>query len=239
MKKRCLSVVLLLLLSMLVFATEDTPAFMIKAYKVGVADYLKIIITDALSNSLDVAGNNGEIDISNNLKSLMGHVGGENTEMTYFGEHVIFSYRVAGNVKGTYKLTISIHPFILSSVDSNPQPLHMIQAAYEIDNMTYVFSDNGESTIQNYSIANDVSASSLDRIVVPGTYSTTAQSLSTDPGTFVNQWTVGESPARGSLTTPEWIVRGAVAVDVGPTSYGNADPGTYRSKVIVKLETVG
>ena len=195
----------------------DTADFKIEAYRIDPTRYLNIDIVDALSDRLQT--NPSEIDVTDYLERFMGKVEQQDKEMSMFSEHIVFAYRVAGNQAGTYTITLSFEPFYLDGSQSE-----FIAAAYEIGNVSYTYTETGSSSYTadgtNYSI------SEIDhkdtRIVLDSANET---------GTFMKKWSVTD----GSRS--EWITRGSVAMDVGPTTYATAPYGKYGSTVTIRLES--
>ena len=54
---------------------------------------------------------------------------------------------------------------------------------------------------------------------------------------FSRTWSVSDSTNGDGETTLDWAVRGAIALDIGPTTFDSAEYGTYRSAVTVTLTT--
>ena len=200
---------------------SSSPAFQIKAYRMEAEPGLNIVVTSALSNNLDrVNGQTLHID-ENYIEQLMGTEGGQDTDMTVFDEHIVFSYRVEGSQSGTFTIELTFEPFY-RYVNSQKQS-DVIYCAYEIDRDTYVF--NNPSSATDYAIAETNSSSTENRIYFDEDSASSTASLS-------RSWSVTPS---STSAVPAWSARGAIALDISPTSFEDAAYGTYRSQVTLKL----
>ena len=199
-----------------------SPAFQIKAYRMKAEPALNIVVTSALSNNLDrVNGQTLHID-ENYIEQLMGTEGGQDKDMTVFDEHIVFSYRVEGSQSGTFTIALTFEPFY-QYVNSVKQNDEVIYCAYEIDRDTYVF--NNPSSATDYAIAETNSSSTENRIYFDENSASSTASLS-------RSWSVTPS---STSAVPAWSVRGAIALDISPTSFEAAAYGTYRSEVKLEL----
>ena len=213
-------IMVLLLPAVLLGATGDagstegsrssTAELEIKAYKVGADDFNQITITDAIPGSLKEIDNDGSIDITSRLEYLFGATG-EKLDSTLFGDRIIFSYRVVGNTADNFEMNITFGEFTHNGQSSN------LTASFMLGNTNYVFSNTGNSVSGAYTITQDKNGNE-EQNMGPFSLGSTASV----------KWTVS-----GSGTTPEWIVRGAVALTIDETSYDNASYGEHTSTVTV------
>ncbi len=227
MKKILIVLILMLPLHLAVYATVPTETFEIKAYRIDPAAYLTVTITDSLSDSLKVIQSGGELDLTNHLEQYMGSTGGADTPISAFDEHIVFSYRVAGNTAGTYRITMTFLPF--TNTDSSGTA-STIRAAFEVGNSSYVFTSTGNSSVgTSGSIKEDTTSgygNDPDRTrIVVGNGGTDSD--------LAKVWTVSDA------ANEEWIVRGAIGMDISPTDYYSEKTafGRYESTVTVTLES--
>ncbi len=210
------------MLMMTVLVASNEASFQIKAYRPDPHKYLDVEIVDAISES--IATNPPTIDVTEHLLLFMGKENGENTTMSLFSEHVVFAYRVVGNESGSYTITLTFEPFYLDGNASTDEG-KFIAAAYEIGNTSYTYTQTGSNSYtsdSNTYVIEETGQQKDSRIVLD-------KALSAD--NFVKRFSVTEE------SKLEWIVRGSVAMDVGPTTYKAAEYGHYSSTVTVKLES--
>ena len=204
-----------------------SPAFQIKAYRMKQNPELAIIITSALASHLDRVGNGQVLHIDENyIERFMGTVDEADSDMTMFDEHIVFSYRVEGSLIGKFTLKLEFEPFY-RYVNNQTDYSSRINCAYEIGNETYVFNNPGSAS--GFSISRDESnQKQIAKHRVPLDDDVSFGSLS-------RTWDVSGN----GVQVPGWSVRGAIALDIGPTTY-NAETtpyGTYRSQVKLTLTT--
>ena len=198
----------------------NSAEFDISAFKVGPEQYLKLIITDAINESLGVLGEEATpedetediyktIDLSRHTDTLIG-------EPT-----VIFSYRVVGNTVGRYTVEAEINPFYLST-GSGIDKTKIVNATYSPDYITVVFPETSTTTASDAQIK---------------TESTTEGSFTIDQADEVaslsSTWSVSSSSSED--TVAEWISRGAMKMQLDKVSYDSAGIGTYVADVKVTL----
>ena len=205
-----------------------SPAFQIKAYRMKQNPELAIIITSALASHLDRVGNGQVLHIDENyIERFMGTVDEADSDMTMFDEHIVFSYRVEGSLIGKFTLKLEFEPFY-RYVNNQTDYSSRINCAYEIGNETYVFNNPGSAS--GFSISRDESnQKQIAKHRVPLDDDVSFGSLS-------RTWDVSGNEG---VQVPGWSVRGAIALDIGPTTY-NAETtpyGTYRSQVKLTLTT--
>ena len=221
MKKISIVLLILLFSTFAVFAvTTDTATFTVRAYKVGeqTVSYINMGVYDALTGTLQTVDSSyNEIDLtpySNNLKS---NDIGTASSLEPYDKHVIFSYRVSGNYNGSFKCTVDIGAFSLSS-DSTKT----LTAYYEMRDVSCIFltsysttgKDEGKTQID----------SKVESITVPSSGTVTPLSV---------QWSVSE------LTKLQnWRLQGSVGMAIKKEDYTAADPGVYKAAVKITLEVL-
>ena len=218
--KRIITVLMLLVSFMSVWAVSTDPNVLnIKGYKIGAEDFLHIVITDALSESLDIVeepidGINDYIDLSRDIERFLG-----DADDSFTGDKVLFSYRVAGNTTGNFKIEMNFTP-LTNAADGQSQ----IRTKYDLGNLSYSFPDNASSTMGNYTISK--------------TETGEGNVLSARPSSGTNElrscWSVTPD---SSSTISTWIHRGAVSMVVSNDDYrSNEKPvGEYKATVEVNL----
>ena len=224
MKKARKTITLMMFVSMIfactAFAVGESVPFTIKAYKIDVSESepsVRVVITDALSNHLDIHGQDGEIDLTEELGSLLG----TSPSIEDFDSSVIFSYRVEGNKPGSYTLDFSLSRFDVdentaSNGGDSSRNDKYIDAYYEIEYNTLVFASSASNG--NLS-AIDVSKKS------GGTNSSNPVNLSVN-------WSATNN---GQATMSPWIARGAVGTVISNIDLQNAMYGVYRADITVTL----
>lgn len=221
MKKISIVLLILLFSTFAVFAvTTDTATFTVRAYKVGeqTVSYINMGVYDALTGTLQTVDSSyNEIDLtpySNNLKS---NDIGTASSLEPYDKHVIFSYRVSGNYNGSFKCTVDIGAFSLSS-DSTKT----LTAYYEMRDVSCIFltsysttgKDEGKTQID----------SKVESITVPSSGTVTPLSV---------QWSVSE------LTKLQnWRLQGSVGMAIKKEDYTAADSGVYKAAVKITLEVL-
>ena len=241
MIRKLLSILLLLLIPFTILSAVDAEdqdlekeaTLRISGYKIGTDDYAEIVITDAITESLNVISNNGEIDITNHVYDLIGSISESDSSSAnvatnssnFRSDQVVFSYRVAGNSLGNYTLTLTLGD--LKHVSANST----IETEYDLGNLSYSFLDvsseeitEGDST---YSIGIN---GTNDKFSVP----------SLNGNSFIiSNWKVVLNDTDSSGPCPVWIHRGAIAMTISSSYLGSTLPtGDYKAKVEVKLEII-
>ena len=217
----------------------------IKAYRIHEEEalYCNAVITSSIISDLDRVEKGGSIVINDDyLEQYMGVTGSGNDyhmtsfseqndyHMTSFSEHIVFSYRIEGNGKGNYTFKLVFHPFSLAGTDA-PATNQLIASAFEIGNETYHFNSTGNGSggegVEIKYVSGNTSASSdvRERITLDTSDAT---------GSFVRTWNVADNTSTGD-TALDWAVRGAIALDIDPTTFEKAAYGTYRSEVTVTI----
>lgn len=213
----------------------DSSSMQIKAYRIFEDEkpYCNVVITSSLVSGLDRVENNESITINDSyVEQFMGITGGDENDyhMTSFPEHVIFSYRIEGNRKGKFTLKLDFEPFYLVGVEL-PAKNQCIASAFEIGHETYHFNSTGNGSgangeeIKYESGKPSESGDDRERILL---------NLG-EKKSFTRTWSVSDNTENG--ITSDWAARGAIALDIGPTTFDAADYGTYRSAVTVTLTT--
>lgn len=222
MKKIALVLIAFVTLLQIVIAepVEKSSTFEIRAYRIDPTKYMTIEITDALPSRYSLVGNGEILDFTEYLTKYIGQVTESETEEDYislFSEHVIFSYRVAGNDAGTYSIQLTFNPFS----DGNGQ---YVSAFFEIGNISYIYSQtNNDETSAGERIYETVNSDGSENETV------SVDSTNTS-GTIKKTWIVEADDL-------EWVARGAIGLNIDETTYKNASNGTYSSPVTVKLES--
>lgn len=227
--KRFVSFLILLLIFLPYFAFSaagdvlNSAEFDISAFKVGPEQYLKLIITDAINESLGVLGEeitseDGTAEIYSTIE-LSRHTDALIDEPT-----VIFSYRVVGNIIGTYTVEAAIYPLYMST-DGGVDTTKIVSATYSPDYITVVFPDSSTTT-------------SADGTATIATETTTEGPFLVDTPTqegikISSTWNV--SSTTSDDTVAEWISRGAMKMQLDKASYDSADIGTYIADIKVTL----
>ena len=221
MKKISIVLLILLFSTFAVFAvTTDTATFTVRAYKVGeqTVSYINMGVYDALTGTLQTVDSSyNEIDLtpySNNLKS---NDIGTASSLEPYDKHVIFSYRVSGNYNGSFKCTVDIGAFSLSS-DSTKT----LTAYYEMRDVSCIFLTNYSTTGKDE--GKTQIDSKVESITVPSSGTVTPLSV---------QWSVSE------LTKLQnWRLQGSVGMAIKKEDYTAADPGVYKAAVKITLEVL-
>ena len=148
---------------------------------------------------------------------------------------VQFSYRVEGNGKGNFTIKLDFQPFYLVGADT-PTDTQWIRNAFELANETYEFNSTGNGSGENGEEIKYVSGRPVN---ADGSEVAGNERIAPEKGqtaSFSRTWSV-DSTNGDSETTLDWAVRGAIALDIGPTTFDSAEYGTYRSAVTVTLTT--
>lgn len=206
--------------------------FEILGYKIDSSEELAIVITDALSESLNIIGETygdsvyDEINLDNHLADMLGNVSsGSDTDNR---NRIAFSYRVNGRgnsdrTETAYQVKFTFHPFYLDAAGTEQNA--SINASYQLTNLSYSFPDYTSDKAGDFTIQKDARTSE-SRVVV------SANSV----GELSSYWKVS-----GGYNSPEWIHRGAIAVTIDDSEaaggYNNNDIpfGYYKANVVVNL----
>ena len=209
----------------------------IKAYKIGDVDGVSVVITDALSESLDTVdlGENKSIDeivVDNYIDSLLGDTSTSIMDEA-FAEHIVFSYsyRVIGNETGNYSLSLDFSALTLANGTD------IIATRYDLGNLSYSFPEYTSSSYTEAGNSAEIKDSS----------SIANEDTAIAPGMLSSHWKVvspsgSETTSSGNqrISTHVWVHRGAIAMTVNSTDYlstGDDAPGIgeYRATVYVIL----
>ena len=198
----------------------ETETLIIKAFKVNSSNTSpEFVITDSLPSSLDVIKNGDEIDVTDYLEYYLGD---DIKKISNFSEQIIFSYRVAGAQLGAYEISFDISNF---TNNSNRQ----INAGFQLGNINYIFSDSAMSVDETESF--EIKENSHTSGVVTTTESGSA---------YLNtSWEISPISGAGATSSPsQWIARGAVAMTISNSDYGEAPMDEYTSSVTAIFKVV-
>lgn len=225
--KRVLSILLIIFMILPLFALDENidpsadNVLNIKGYKVGEDDYMKIVITDAISESLDVLDrpdgeNRDAINVSDHIDNLLGTTGADFNSL-----RSVFSYRVVGNITGSFRIDMTFNPLMNTAEGGT----HTIGATYALGSLSYTFPEISSQSDGQYTIAST---------------SGEKNELQADPSgtnnTLASYWSV--TPRSENATTQyPWSHRGTVAMTISESDYSNENipVGTYTALVEVKL----
>ena len=213
--------------------SSDPNVLNIKAYKIGEVQTVNVVITDAISASLDtidapvkegdIIKSVDEIVVDDKVLDLLGNISSTSNSAGFSSDKVIFSYRVVGNITGTFTLGITFNPLSLDG-----EGIEIIGTKYDLGNLSYSFPAYSSSTFSDGTGSGEISNNST---------TTSTGSITTSAGEVSSSWEVDVS----DTTVPLWIHRGAIAMTVSDADYrsegdGAKPIGEYRSRVIVTLE---
>ena len=190
----------------------------LRGYKVGEEDYLKIVITDALYESLSIHENGATIDVSEHVEALLSN-NISKAQTDTFPERVIFSYRVVGNTVGTYEISIEFFPLANTANSS-----YVIPARYDLGNLSYAFPVSSSNSYNGSTIAKTDGFQNTGVAIVQNSGSTENK--------LISRWTVSST----SSSVPEWAHRGAVAMMVDNSVYSGSDVAIGEYKAFVTVE---
>ena len=210
--------------------TDQTQYLVIKGYKIGkTGEGVELVITDAITESLEVIDGTTPIDISEHVGALRGNI---SKGVSIFSEQIIFSYRASGYSEGSFQLDIDFEPFILQPLDSGDTVLgegninDFIDASWELGHLSYSFpdysSDNAGGDFIGLLEGNNTRHN--DKADIEG---------KDGRGRLATAWYVSDGNNDGAV--PRWIQRGAVALTLSDDGYTNAAIGDYRATVKVTL----
>ena len=215
MKKLIAIIVINLSLSLCFAVTSETASFTVRAYKVGSrnVEYIELGIYDALTGTLENVLNNSTIVLTpytNNLKVTSTSFSSSSLEP--YDEHVIFSFRVSGNNKGSFTCNVKISPLTKESDEDE-----IIKAYYELRDTTCVFTTNYKTT------GNNGGTTTLAAGAI------TAMTVSDSDGTLSSSWSVNTS------SLENWRFQGSVGMAIMAADYSAAANGVYKANVTVNV----
>ena len=215
MKKLIAIIVINLSLSLCFAVTSETASFTVRAYKVGSrnVEYIELGIYDALTGTLENVLNNSTIVLTpytNNLKVTSTSFSSSSLEP--YDEHVIFSFRVSGNNKGSFTCNVKISPLTKESDEDE-----IIKAYYELRDTTCVFTTNYKTT------GNNGGTTTLAAGAI------TAMTVSNSDGTLSSSWSVDTS------SLENWRFQGSVGMAIMAADYSAAANGVYKANVTVNM----
>ena len=215
MKKLIAIIVISLSLSLCFAVTSETASFTVRAYKVGSrnVEYIELGIYDALTGTLENVLNNSTIVLTpytNNLKVTSTSFSSSSLEP--YDEHVIFSFRVSGNNKGSFTCNVKISPLTKESDEDE-----IIKAYYELRDTTCVFTTNYKTT------GNNGGTTTLAAGAI------TAMTVSDSDGTLSSSWSVNTS------SLENWRFQGSVGMAIMAADYSAAANGVYKANVTVNV----
>ena len=218
MRKLLLFVLFGIFLIALQAETLGETSFEIKAFKVNSsATSPELVITDSMADSLEqIKGNTDEIRITDHLQNFLGNTA---SGISDFAEQIVFSYRCAWNKPGMYAITFKITPFT-GAVNSE----YCIPARFELSNFNYIFSETSTSHSED----------EIFEIVTTGSDVERSIASANQPADFSVSWNV-KNNNQSSISCPQWIARGAVAMTLDNTAYNEAPIDEYKSHVTVTL----
>ena len=215
MKKLIAIIVINLSLSLCFAVTSETASFTVRAYKVGSrnVEYIELGIYDALTGTLENVLNNSTIVLTpytNNLKVTSTSFSSSSLEP--YDEHVIFSFRVSGNNKGSFTCNVKISPLTKESDEDE-----IIKAYYELRDTTCVFTTNYKTT------GNNGGTTTLAAGAI------TAMTVSDSDGTLSSSWSVD------TRSLENWRFQGSVGMAIMAADYSAAANGVYKANVTVNV----
>ena len=215
MKKLIAIIVISLSLSLCFAVTSETASFTVRAYKVGSrnVEYIELGIYDALTGTLENVLNNSTIVLTpytNNLKVTSTSFSSSSLEP--YDEHVIFSFRVSGNNKGSFTCNVKISPLTKESDEDE-----IIKAYYELRDTTCVFTTNYKTT------GNNGGTTTLAAGAI------TAMTVSDSDGTLSSSWSVNTS------SLENWRFQGSVGMAIMAADYSAAANFVYKANVTVNM----
>lgn len=231
MRNRTIAIIFLTVVISVVSITAaslETVDLEIKGYKISHVDdgTLELVVTDALTENLNPIEEAGSLDITNHLADLLGRM----PTIPDFGRRVVFSYRVSGALSGSFRVDMFFTPMYLNGDASSAGKNTLINLYYSLQNENYVFLDSASSVSANGDSIKMNDAGYVKYGVAGRGDEGFVENLQLSTG-----WTVESVTDQCSL----WIARGAVAMVVSKENqnygYDNANPGTYKGFVTVKL----
>lgn len=233
-----LVVILLMVLSLIPLSSEairNTPGkFTIRGYKLNRTVGPVIEVVDALTGSLrDITDDYNEIEIDGYYS--LGSAANTTAENV---SDIAFSYRVYGNIEGSFTVSVTVAPFINTSDKTK-----VITTSYFLLNETVRFLDSNTETSDDVASYTDETSGNLNQTnnltISDETTGTNkiVRSLSSGTGVLVDKFSVsdGSSDTPTASTTDVWIARGAVGFVIDSKSYDEADEGEYKAAITVTL----
>ena len=219
MKKLIAIIVISLSLSLCFSVTSETASFTVRAYKVGSSnvEYIELGIYDALTGTLENVLNKSTIVLTpytNNLKVTSTSFSSSSLEP--YDEHVIFSFRVSGNNKGSFTCNVTISPLTKEKTLATDED-EIIKAYYELRDTTCVFTTNYKTTGSNGG-RTTLAAGAI-----------TAMTVSDSDGTLSSSWSVDTS------SLENWRFQGSVGMAIMAADYSAAANGVYKANVTVNV----
>ena len=138
------------------FNPSDDNVLNLSGYKVGAEDMLRITITDAIPGSLNVVDFEGEIDVSQDIDNLLGIVSDSNS---FDQGKIVFSYRVAGNITGSFVITMTFTDLLNGTFK--------IPTVYNLGHLSYSFPATASNASGGYTIGPTSSESNV-LVSLPG-----------------------------------------------------------------------
>ena len=219
MKKLIAIIVISLSLSFCFSVTSETASFTVRAYKVGSSnvEYIELGIYDALTGTLENVLNKSTIVLTpytNNLKVTSTSFSSSSLEP--YDEHVIFSFRVSGNNKGSFTCNVTISPLTKEKTLATDED-EIIKAYYELRDTTCVFTTNYKTTGINGG-RTTLAAGAI-----------TAMTVSDSDGTLSSSWSVD------TRSLENWRFQGSVGMAIMAADYSAAANGVYKANVTVNV----
>lgn len=204
-------------------ALRSTPGeFEIKAYKIGTSDkgFVEFNVVDALTGSLKEIITALDIDGYYSLSSVDSAVS-DNVD------NVAFSYRVSGNVQGSFKVAITVEPFV-QQVEEGSSPA-VIKTRYFLVNETLRFIKSNTEKSDDGLTINDIPY--VDDSGNP--IKTDSDVLESETQDKILE--DGFKVSGAGISSDTWVARGAVAFAIDATSYKSSPDGEYRAYITVNL----
>lgn len=202
--------------------TGSSATLNLRGYKIGKVTNPTITITDALSSSLETSEvlQDSKIDITKNIDKFLGNA---STANKFDSDKIVFSYRVAGNTKENYTLTITAGDFSTEYQESDGETTTTktasIPTVFVLANLSYTFHMQSSNTFNGYTIQKngDNNTSTAEGTDLTSKFSITGGTEASTPET--------------------WVHRGAVSMTIDSTEYENSPIGEYEVMVEVELVT--
>lgn len=248
MKRVFLCFIFLSVMISLVLADQKSAesSFIVSAYKLVETNTDEPIeatleITDAISEELTIVNEGEKINLDSVVYDLLGTP--ETSENESPEKHVVFSYRVFGNMANTYTLTFTMgaQPFIKDGDTSvHYWGNRSIDHAYGILHRHYGVNKTFENQ-NNYIPIEDETFTPI----IKGSYAHD-NTIENGDGTLGQAGTPGDE-LKIRFTTKEtqslkngivWVARGVIAMTISLEDYEKAISGTYTLPVSVKLEVL-
>lgn len=247
--KRFLAVFVLLFMVLQLYSASEADLTIkaFKSYNTGVRVIINnritredIFVLNSNPNEASTTGN-PRIELNDVVQQLLGSVSDTSTQVSpsALDSYVVFSYRVEGNVTGSYSLR-----FDLNNLTNSNNQNEYINTSYQLGNFDAVFTSSATSGVPSGNLDpvsnNDYAIMYDDTSVKEGS----AIGVS-GVTTLTSSWTVGEpiyqenelTGVQDGATEPcsTWIARGAVGMTIDSVGYTNASNGEYIATVNVTL----